>query len=273
MKRFMTSLSPAVALVVCLASGAFATPLEEGVAAFDAADYDVAFAEFTAGVEAGDATSGYYLARMLELGLGVEPDAIAAVRLYRQAAQGGEVKALNRVALMYYRGESGVAQDYPEAARLFDLAAEQGDRNALFNLGKLYLAGEGVEQDPARAMSYFKQAADQDHILALNTLGALYRAGAKNAEDRAQSNRYFERSAAFGNAVGLFEMARVSLEDAENPARQIEAHMYLNLASARGHPNAPAALQALTDVMSLTDIEAAQAKARGFVAISAAGEN
>ncbi len=265
--RYWKSSSPVILLSLALASGALAGPLEDGKAAFDAGQYEVARQSFSEGFRNGDAASGYYLARMLELGLGVEADPTAAMRLYRRSAEGGNIEALNRVALMHYRGEAGVIQDYAQAARLFRLAAEQGDRNALFNLGKLYFEGKGVEKDPAQAISYYRQAADKAHILALNTLGALYRAGATRAEDIAQARRYFERSAAFGNAVGLFETARLILEEGTEPANQIEAHMYLNLASARSHPNAPQALQELTAAMTQEHVEAAQAKARAFVAL------
>ncbi len=260
------SFSSATLLSLAFASGALAGPLEDGKTAFDAGQYETAMQSFSEGFRSGDAASGYYLARMLELGLGVEADPTSAMRLYRQSAEGGNVEALNRVALMHYRGEAGAAQDYAEAVRLFGLAAEQGDRNALFNLGKLYFEGKGVEKDPARAIAYYRQAANKDHILALNTLGALYRAGATSAEDIARARGYFERSAAFGNAVGLFEMARLILEEGAEPANQIEAHMHLNLASARSHPNAPQALQELTAAMTQADVEAAQEKARDFVA-------
>lgn len=266
--RYVRASSGALIFGLALTSGALATPLEEGKAAFEARNYERALRSFGEGFRTGDAASGYYLARMLELGLGVDTDATAAMQLYRQAAAGGHLEALNRVALMHYRGEAGASQDYAEAARLFELAADQGDRNALFNLGKLYFEGKGVEKDAAQAIAYYRQAADQDHILALNTLGALYLAGAKSTADIAQARGYFERSAAFGNAVGLFELARLVLEAGTAPPRQIEAHMYLNLASARSHPNAPQALQDLTAAMAQSDVELAQSKARSFVALT-----
>jgi uncharacterized protein len=256
---------------------AMAGSLEDGKAAFAAGIYADAVAAFGEGMKAGDADSAYFLGRMLELGLGVPPDVSAALRLYRQAADSGQVEALNRVALMHYRGEAGVRQDYAEAARLFGQAAEQGDANALYNVGKLYLEGKGVARDAARALDYYRRAAEKNHILALNTLGALYRDGATGDADRAMAREYFARSAAFGNAVGLFETARMILaegtdEEGTGPDRLVEAHTYLNLASARSHPNAPEALQELTALMPLADVALAQQKARAFVARTEAEE-
>lgn len=270
MKRGSVGLLPLFSLVWFVGvSSAVAGALEEGKAAFDARDYQRAIASFSEGVKASDAASAYYLARMLELGLGVTPDMTGALRLYRQAAEGLNVDALNRLALMHYRGEAGVPQNYGEAARLFDQAATKGNANALFNLGRLYFEGKGVPRDLPKAIEFYRLAAQKDHILALNTLGALYRAGSREGAERNTARSYFARSASFGNAVGLYETARMILEDGTDPAHMVEAHMYLNLASARMHPNAPQALQELTALMSLDDVAKAQSlakeKAPGFL--------
>lgn len=271
----MTRLSvPSIFLATLLtAQGVLASSLEEGKTAFDAGEYDVALGAFAQGYQAGDAASGYYMARMLELGLGVQVDRAAAVQLYRKTAADGYVASLNRVALMHYVGEEGLAQDYRQAAEYFEAAAQQGDANALYNLGKLYFRGQGVGADPVQALDYYRKAAALDHILALNTLGGLYRSGAQTGADAELARKYFARSAAFGNAVGLFETARFILQDATDTEHRIEAHMYLNLASARGHPNAPDALSELTAAMDLEDVEEAQARARQFVALEAAQSN
>lgn len=61
---------------------------------------------------------------------------------------------------MYYDGE-GVEQDYAKAAEWFALAAEQGEIEAQYTLGYIYLNGEGVEQDLDKAVEYYQLAADQ----------------------------------------------------------------------------------------------------------------
>lgn len=247
--------------------GASPSPLEAGKEAYEEGNYEGAVQAFSEGFRQGDTASGYYLARMLELGLGVEPDKAAATKLYQQMADDGFISSLNRVALMHYQGEEGITQDYEKAATYFEAAASEGDANALYNLGKLYFRGQGVEANPAKAMDYYRKAASLDHILALNTLGGLYRSGAQSGADAKLARDYFARSAAFGNAVGLFETAVFVLQESVDAEHQIEAHMYLNLASARAHPDAPKALQELTAVMSLHDVEVAQERARSFVAL------
>jgi TPR repeat protein len=257
-------------LALTFVSPAFSNPLQEGRAAFDAGLYDQAEQYFVQGVSTGDAGSAYYLARMLELGLGVDQNQAAAVQLYALSAEDGHPQAQNRMALLYFTGGLGVVQNDQKAAELLKQAADQGDRNALFNLGKLHFEGRGVTEDMGKAQDLYKQAAAQDHILALNTLGALHDLGAKLPQDRQIARGYFARSAAYGNAVGLYESARLTLLSGEQHALNsedlIEIHRLLNLATARGHPKATEALLQVTEQMTPQELTAAQGKARDFVA-------
>ncbi|AQZ50953.1 Putative beta-lactamase HcpC precursor [Martelella mediterranea DSM 17316] len=242
---------------------AMADGLDDGRRAFAAGDHSAARGYFAEAFEDGNAEAGFLLARMLEGALGGAADEKAALALYRKTAEASFAPALNRMGLVYWRGEAGVARDPQAAAVFFEHAAVQGDANAAFNLGKLYLDGDGVEKDRTRAATLFRVAAEGDHVLALNTLGGM----ARDHGQRQQERRYFERSAALGNAVGLFEMARITLRDATQETHdsvRIDAHVYLNLAGARGHPGAGEALQALTATMDADDIARAQEKARNF---------
>jgi len=64
-----------------------------------------------------------------------------------------------------------LAKDDREAARLFKLAADQGLREAQYNLGVFYEQGRGgLAKDDREAARLFKLAADQGHLLALDRL-------------------------------------------------------------------------------------------------------
>ena len=70
--------------------------------------------------------------------------------------------------------DGAVAQeqdDDAEAVRLYRQAAEQGNADAQFNLGVMYLDGDGVPQDDAEAMRWFRQAAEQGNAQAQTNLG------------------------------------------------------------------------------------------------------
>ena len=63
--------------------------------------------------------------------------------------------------------------------KLFSTAAEQGNLEARFNLGALYIGGHGVSKDYAKAIYYFTLAANRGHMLALYNLAMMHLNGTK----------------------------------------------------------------------------------------------
>ncbi|MDO9794827.1 tetratricopeptide repeat protein, partial [Glaesserella parasuis] len=54
----------------------------------------------------------------------------------------------------------GVRQNYHQALKWFQKAAEQGNAQAQFNLGAMYYKGHGVRQDKSKAKYYSGLACD-----------------------------------------------------------------------------------------------------------------
>ena len=59
---------------------------------------------------------------------------------------------------MYDEGE-GVTEDNTEAVKWYRLAAEQGDADAQYNLGGIYVFGKGIRQDSVLAHMWYIIAA------------------------------------------------------------------------------------------------------------------
>lgn len=72
-------------------------------------------------------------------------------------------------AISLEHGE-GVAQDYPQAGKLYCHAAKLGNAQAQFNLGWMYANGRGVARDDGLAAYFFNLAAQQGHVQAKNVL-------------------------------------------------------------------------------------------------------
>ncbi|MEZ4630461.1 MAG: bifunctional trypsin-like peptidase domain-containing/SEL1-like repeat protein [Deinococcales bacterium] len=103
-----------------------------------------------------------------------------ALNIFSQLAdpQGGirDVQSQSYLGVMYANGE-GVSQDYTQAYKWYQLAASQGDLNALNNMGLMLALGEGVEEDIDTAIKLFNVAAELGHqgarenlMLVLNAL-------------------------------------------------------------------------------------------------------
>ncbi len=82
-----------------------------------------------------------------------------------------------RLAKCYMRGRGGYARDYEQALHYYDLAAQQGDVDALYALGKCYLKGVGCLKDEAGAVSCLERAAYRGHRAAALKLAECFRQG------------------------------------------------------------------------------------------------
>ena len=73
--------------------------------------------------------------------------------------------------------------------------AEQGDSKAQYNLGAMYMKGEGVPQDNAKAVVWYREAAAQGHALAQFMLGTMYADGKGVPQDDETAYIWFNLAA------------------------------------------------------------------------------
>jgi TPR repeat protein len=150
--------------------------LNEGLAAYDKAEYATALKELTPLAEEGNAKAQYRLGKMFNLGQGVPPDKKEAAKWFHMAAQQGLAEAQGALGYLCLVGE-GVSQNSDLALEWTRKAAEQGDATAQFNLSTMYSEKFGIKKNPAESLRWLRKAADQRHVQALNALGSLYEKG------------------------------------------------------------------------------------------------
>jgi TPR repeat protein len=73
-------------------------------------------------------------------------------------AEQGDADAQFELGGMYIEEE-----DYTQSAKWLRKAAEQGHAKAQYNLGLMYANGKGVPQDYSQTANWFRKAAEQDH--------------------------------------------------------------------------------------------------------------
>ncbi len=88
---------------------------------------------------------------MAQLGKGHSAEALA---LFQQAAEQGNRQAQYQLGLMYARGE-GVKKNFSQARGWLRKSALQGHPKAQFYLGRMYAFGDGGEQDYVEATIWF----------------------------------------------------------------------------------------------------------------------
>lgn len=226
MKRIAIAM---LAFVLALApSSAAEAGLDEGKAAFLAADYETASAELRPLAQAGNAEAQYVLGVMYSHGRGVGRDLAESARWYEKAAQQGHARAQFNLGFMLYNDGR-----YAAAAPWLLKAAEQGVAMAQGLVGAMYADGKGVAKDPLRAYWWTLRAAEQ------GVAGAQYDAG-------------------------MMCVARL----ADNRCSPIEAYKWFRLLADKGYPGAAENAERLAQAMTAAQIDDAESLAEAWRPLS-----
>lgn len=136
-----------------------ATTLDDGLSAYRARDFAVAFDVFNTLSRQGDNRATFYLSLLYARGLGVVENPGYSLALLQRAAEAGEPLAQYNLGNRYI--DEGTEAFAPEkAAAWWKKAADQGVIPAQHNLGSLYAKGGGrVQRDLERARHWYAKAA------------------------------------------------------------------------------------------------------------------
>jgi len=86
-------------------------------------------------------------------------------------------------------------------------AAERGDAEAQFQLGKQYSASKGA-RDKKLALDLFERSANQGHPQAAFHAGVMYEQGRGHKKDMKKAIKRYEQAADSGNADAMFTLAK-----------------------------------------------------------------
>ena len=128
-----------------------------------------------------------------------------AFEWFKKAAEQGEAVAQFNVGVLYLNGE-GVEKDAKVAFEWFKKAAEHGYAVAQSNVGVFYLNGEVVEKDAKEAFEWFKKAAEQGDAGGQNNLGTCYYFGVGVEKDVKEAFEWLKRAAEQGEAGAQFNV-------------------------------------------------------------------
>ena len=104
-------------------------------------------------------------------------------------ANNGDVGAIYELGKRYYNG-NGVEVDFAKAKGYFEVAAERGSQGSNYYLGKIFYNGNGVETNHLKAKEYFEKASSAENVFAKYYLGKLYYWGDGVEKDYNKANEY-----------------------------------------------------------------------------------
>lgn len=95
---------------------------------------------------------------------------------------------------------------HTQTLRKLSSLAENGDRDAQFNLGNIYKNGQGIQQDCKKAFFWYKKAAAKLYAPAQYALGKLYSSGCGVPQNPYIATEWFRKAAYNGIPEAQFQM-------------------------------------------------------------------
>ncbi len=140
-------------------------------------DSQTAVKYFKEAVEKEDEEARYLLGMCMFDGNGIERNRVKGLRMIREAANSDVIPANVFLAKAYSGQKEGVEKDEEETFKWCKKAAELGDMESQYNLGRFYELGEGIKQDYEQAFNWLNKASEQGCLEAMNDLAAFYANG------------------------------------------------------------------------------------------------
>jgi hypothetical protein len=150
------------------------------------------------------------------------------------------------------------AGDKAGAAQALEFAAGQGHVLALWKLGRMYSAGDGVPHDDLKAFEFYSRIADEfadetpgtqnARIVssAFVALGGYFRDGIKGSYVEANPSRAFElfqyAASYYGDPEAQYQLSRLYLEGRGARKNPRQAARWVHLSADKGHVEAQALL-------------------------------
>jgi TPR repeat protein len=166
-----------------------------------------------------------------------QKDYVEAAKWFRKAAEQGEAEAQYYLGRLYEKGQ-GVTEDNQQAVQWYRKAAEQGHAQAQLQLGGMYQRGAGISQDQSAALKWFFKAAEQGHAPAQDLLGMIYQLGIGVSADNQQAVDWYRKAAEQEHANAQYHLGQSYYKGQGVIKNEPEAINWLSKAAAQGQPDA-----------------------------------
>lgn len=150
-----------------------------------------------------------------------------------KAADAGNSDAQYYLGRMYLEGIA-VDKDLNKASGWFEKASEDMHPDALFELGKLYLNDEYSGKDPDMGFVYLSYSADAGNTAAMVDMGYYYSKGKYVNKDIQKAVNLYKEAAERGNAIGQYNLALKYIKGEGLPLDHVQAFKWMEKAANLG---------------------------------------
>ena len=143
--------------------------------------------------------------------------------IWQKLAEEGDAQAMNNLGVLYDQGH-GVEPDTGRALHWFAQSAKAGHPSGMSNYGRMLEQGRGIAANPQEAARWFDLAARQGQPEAQYNLGLLYERGRGVPQDDKAAAAWYSRAAAQQQSESLARLGhfyRAGRGVAKNPGRAV----------------------------------------------------
>jgi TPR repeat protein len=163
-----------------------------------------------------DSYAEVLLGGIYTVGVGAKPDLNRALPYFQKAADLGNPKAETLLGYLYQQGYEqdgkSIAKDGLKATLLFQAAAKQGNAEASYQAGLMFLQSPDIKDDPVEANTYFSSAANAGLTRAQYQLARDYQSGTGVTQSDAEAFQWFSKAAAGGSSLATGALATAYAE-------------------------------------------------------------
>jgi len=185
----------------------------------------------------------------------------------RKKAESGDAAAQFELA-QYYESEAGKARSERRALRdqkrAFDWytrSAEQGFAKAQFNLGHMFILGQGVDQDKSQGVDWQIKAAEQGLAEAQFEIGLRYLSGADLEPDLESGLDMLDKAANQRHVPAQKQLGTMYFQGVGVEKDLVQAHLWFSAADLSGDRDAKGYIPTLESIMDAAQIDEARALA------------
>lgn len=166
---------------------------------------DLAYKYFKEAAQSGHADAMNQLGNLYKSWLSDENNIELSLEWYQKAVDSGSPAAMTNVALCYQSG-IGFEKNYSTSLTWFEKAASHGETNAITHIGRCYEFGFGVDVDHAHAFLMYQKGALYDDWGMFN-LGRAYLNGIGVEKDISLAVTWLEKSEHYNNIEAIVMLA------------------------------------------------------------------
>lgn len=166
-----------------------------------------------------------------------KPDGELSTAALRLKAEQGDADAMYELGYRYFDGTNGLAKDMTAAVVWWRKAADKGHRDAQYHAAYAYGFGEGVAKDEAESIKWMRKAAEQGHPDAQFSIGYDYYEGQHGLpKDPAQAIPWLTKAADQGQDQAQAFLGQAYLHGNGVEKNDAKALELLKKGAAQDHP-------------------------------------